>query len=203
VGLVPGLWNLPLLEAVQFPYRALPLAEFALATALATVAWTRAVTSLTLFPAILLSLFYLTAPAPRSPGFTYEWVVANHPDVPEYLPRGERPFSWPSRWALEAAQRHPAPRSSGGVTVDPVFYFPAWQVSCGGRPAETFASPGDRLLAYRGANCERRLASTGAEQIGAALSALSLALIVLLGLLRLRWPLRRAGTLPDLRPDFA
>ena len=202
-GLAPGLWSLPLLESVQFPYRALPLAEFALATALASIAWTRLATSLTLFPAILLSFFYLTAPAPRAPRFSYDWMAANHPDVPEYLPRGARPYSVPSNWALETAERNPEPRSSGGVTVEPVFYFPAWRVRCAGGPAETFPSPEERLLSYRGANCERRLGVTAAEQIGAALSALSLALVLFLGLRRLRWRVRRARPGPDFRPDFA
>ena len=29
---------------------------------------------------------------------------------------------------------------SDGVTTEPVFYFPAWSVQCGGAPAVTFAA---------------------------------------------------------------
>ena len=169
VGAVPILWSLPGLSAVQFPFRLLPVAEFALATAAALVPWGPALLPLAIFP---LMWTVIASASPGSEGLSMAELRSLHPDVPENLPPGERPYSWPSRWALGVAASHRQPRFSNGVTVEPLFYFPAWRVTCEGRSVETFADPGTQLLSYRGQGCARKLRMTAPEMAGGAISML-------------------------------
>ena len=199
IGIVPGLWSLPLLKSVQFPFRLFPVADFALAAAIASSRLRSGFILLLTAPMLALSAFAISAPR------SIEWVtlpVARtlHPDVPENLPPGNRPYSWPSRWALEIAAAHRQPQFANGTTVEPVFYFPAWQVSCRGRQVSTFPDPDTQLLSYRGERCIRTLGWTAAERIGAAVSlAALLALLVasLIGRTRRTRARSLAGT--DLR----
>jgi hypothetical protein len=177
-GLVPFFWSLPLIQSVQFPFRALPLAEFGLATAIALKG--DRMTGLLTVPALMLSGLFLLAQAPPAPaGVTAELLAGRHPDVPENLPPGERPYSWPSRWALDLAEAHRAPALRGGVTIEPVFHFPAWRVTCTGGEVATFADPETGLLAHDGGGCTRTLRWTGEEKIGALTSGLAFALLLL------------------------
>ncbi|MBV9884514.1 MAG: integral membrane-like protein, partial [Sphingomonadaceae bacterium] len=64
VGLLPFFWDLPLIRSVQFPFRALPLAEFGLATALALAPRGQRIAALLAAPALALSATFLLAPAP-------------------------------------------------------------------------------------------------------------------------------------------
>jgi hypothetical protein len=177
-GLVPFLWSLPLIRSVQFPFRALPFAEFALATAIALAPRGEGrIAALLALPALALSVTFLLAPAPQGPPVTLELLAARHPDVPENLPPGPRAYSWPSRWALDLAARHRAPLRRGEVTVEPLFYFPAWRVTCAGGAAEAFPDPATGLLAHRGADCRTTLGWTAAEKIGAAISLLTMLLL--------------------------
>jgi hypothetical protein len=67
------------------------------------------------------------------------------------------------------------------VTVEPVFYFPAWRVTCAGVDVPVFPDPGGTgLLAYRGAGCTRALGWTWPEKAGAALSLIALLLLLAL-----------------------
>jgi len=180
-GLIPFFWDLPLIRSVQFPFRALPFAEFGLATALALApkGGGRLATLLAL-PALALSATFLLAPAPDgAPVAPAE--LARHPDVPENLPPGARPYGWPSRWALDLAAVSRAPVRVGEYTVEPVFYFPAWRVTCAGVEIPAFADPATGLLAHRGSGCALALGWTGAEKAGAAISLL--ALLTLLALI--------------------
>jgi len=158
-GVVPMLWSLPLLKQVQFPYRVLPLAEFALATALARLAARPALPYLLAGPALLMSAQIVR-------GFHLEaqdmpFLSAHHPDVFEYLPpRVMRSGSSP-RLADLTASRLPPPEVAGMV-VEPVFYFPAW--SCG------VPEPRTQLLMHR-PDCTPHLQWTLPERIGAAISA--------------------------------
>ena len=180
-GLVPFFWDLPLIRSVQFPFRALPFAELGLATAFARAPKEgRPLAALLALPALALSATFLLAPAPDGAPVTPA-ELARHPDVPENLPPGARPYSWPSRWALALAAAHRAPVRQGDVTIEPVFYFPAWQVSCAGAETPAFADPATGLLAHRGEGCTIALGWTGAEKAGAALSLL--ALLTLLALI--------------------
>lgn len=167
-GLVPVLWTLPLLSSVQFPFRILPLAEFAIAAGLAQLDWRAIRFWLGVTPALSVAVVAIAYHPPMHASL--ETLARRHPDVPENLPPGDRPYSWPSRWALAIADAHQGPRQVGGVTTDRVFYFPTWEVRCGGRPVATWPDPETKLLSYAGENCERRLVTSWAERAGALIS---------------------------------
>jgi hypothetical protein len=177
-GLLPFFWGLPLIQSVQFPFRALPFAEFGLATAIALAPNGRLATLLAL-PALALSATFLLAPAPDgAPVAPAD--LARHPDVPENLPPGARPYGWPSYWALDLAATHRAPVRQGDVTIEPVFYFPAWSVACAGNDVPAFPDPATGLLAHPGAGCTIVLRRTGPELAGAAISLAALLLLLAL-----------------------
>ena len=122
IGVVPALWSLPVLKSVQFPFRLMPIAEFAFATAVARAPAAKSPLALSLLP-LAMTLFLVTAPA-LPPGISLDELAHNHPDVPENLPPGPRPYTWPSRWALNLAVRHHDSVSSGGITTEPTLLFP-------------------------------------------------------------------------------
>lgn len=188
-GLIPGLWALSLLEAVQFPFRMLPLAEFAIATGIARLNWTRAWLLLVSVPALGLSVIFINLKG-YTPLFTIEDFAENYPDVPENLPPGDRPYSWPSAWARGVAILHPTPTQVGAYTVEPLFYFPAWEVRCAGGVTETFPEPSTKLLMHKKGDCERRLTMTPAEKVGGGISLLALLILLVLAARRTRGPRR-------------
>ena len=160
-GLVPLVWSLPLLRDVQFPYRALPIAEFALATALARCCLRQP-------RAIAATALPLAASLIVLPGFNSRQVrdlarlEAVHPDAYEYLPKGVlAPGQEQAKLGDVLAARVPPPHVSGMV-VEPVFYFPAW--SC------AVPEPKTTLIMHR-PDCHPRLVWTAPERIGAAVSA--------------------------------
>jgi len=177
VGLVPFIWTLPPLRSVQFPFRILPIAEFALATALARAAWRPLLFAVTSLPLLFVTGSIVTGPPP-SGGVPMAELRAFHPDVPENLPPGNRPYSWPSKWALNVAAAHRQPQSKDSVTSDPTFYFPAWRVICASQPVQTFPDSGTQLLSYRGRGCARALGWTWPEYIGAFISLIGLLTVV-------------------------
>ncbi len=151
-GLVPGFWSLPVLEKVQFPFRLLPMMEFALATGAAMIV--RPLLLAAWIPALFLSTTF-TLQVERQRDWTIAELSRLHPDVPENLPLGERPYSWPSQWALETATANP------GAT----FWFPSWEAEC----RTEFMIP---------AECGKRLTMTQAEVIGLVITLLSLILLL-------------------------
>jgi hypothetical protein len=169
-----------LIQSVQFPFRALPFAEFGLATATAiALAPNGRLAALLALPALALSATFLLAPAPDgAPVAPAD--LARHPNVPENLPPGARPYGWPSHWALDLAATHRAPVRQGDVTIEPVFYFPAWRVACAGNDVPAFPDPATGLLAHRGAGCTIALRRTGPELAGAAISLAALLLLLAL-----------------------
>jgi len=177
LGVIPLLWALPFLNWVQFPFRLLPVAELALVPAV-MVAPKERVPWLILWTTFLLMAGFIIAAKPDAPSFGDRVMRQYHPDVPENLPPGKRPYSWPSEWALQLASTHRQPQFAGNTTVEPVFYFPAWQVRCGGKIVPTFPAPHTQLLSYRGRGCARTLVWTAAEKVGALISLLSLLLLV-------------------------
>ena len=176
IGVAPAFWHLPILKSVQFPFRMMPLAEFAFATAVARASSRRSAIVLAALP--LLMTFFLVTAQSAPPGISLEELQHNHPDVPENLPRGQRPYTWPSRWALNLAVRHQQPIVANGVTTDTVFYFPAWEVRCRGALVPTFPAPQTQLLSYRGAGCARTIGITPPERWGAAISLIVLLLLI-------------------------
>lgn len=184
-ALIPVLWTLPLLEIAQFPYRMLPLAEFAIATGLAHLSVSRLLLFAAAMPVIAPSMLFVFG-RPMLDSSMPPALMARYPDVPENLPPGDRPYSWPSQWALDVAKRNPAAIELDGRTVARVFYFPAWEVRCAGATVQTQPDPVSKLLTYRGTRCERRLSRTRPERLGAAISLAALVAILLLGSLRAR-----------------
>lgn len=173
VGAVPLIWHAPLLRSVQFPFRLLPIAEFSAAAAFAFVNIRLVWLTLSAVPSMFLTS-QIVQSASAAQGVTFAEMQSVYPDVPENLPPGERPYSWPSRWALALADEHRQPVAVNGTTVDTVFYFPAWQVRCGGRQVQTFAEPETRLLSYKGQSCNRWLGVTSSERVGRVISLLGL-----------------------------
>lgn len=192
-GVVPGLWDLPLLAKVQFPWRALMLVEFAVVTALASSrrGWLPFVAFL---PLLGLSWLFLRPPQPDPAGWTPAVLSATRPEVLEYLPRGApRERGTYSPWALGLAARHRTAEVVGTDTILPLFHFPAWQARCGKSIVPTFADPATRLLRYRGgSDCTVRRMPLLPERIGAALSVLAVGVLAVVSLVgsaarRRRW----------------
>ena len=193
VGVLPFIWSVPLLRSVQFPFRLLPVAELAFVTAFALAPKGRA-PWIVAWAMLLVMARLITVAQPESPPFGDSVIRAVHPDVPENLPPGKRPYSWPSKWALEVAAEHRQPQFGGRVTIDPVFYFPAWEVRCGGRLVRPFPDAKTQLLAYEGRGCSRTLVRTAPERIGAFVSLAALILLISLSLSP--WSLARRRSPP-------
>ena len=91
-GVVPALWALPLLRDVQFPFRMMPLIEFAIATGAASVTLSRRTLILLALPALILTpVFVIVHQQEKVP--TMPRLVAFHPDTPEN--QLARPLPWP------------------------------------------------------------------------------------------------------------
>jgi hypothetical protein len=193
-GAVPWLWLLPGLRSVQFPYRLLPVSELAFVTAVALAPRGKLPWPTLWLPLLAMAAFIIAA-EPEKVNLSIDELQALHPDVPENLPPGDRPYSWPSRWALEVAAAHRVARFDGRVTVEPVFYFPSWQVRCGGKLVPTFSDPQTKLLAYEGQRCSRTIDPTVSERVGAGVSLLGL-LLVLGSLVRSVMRVRSGGARP-------
>jgi hypothetical protein len=192
-ALVPAIWQLPLLQTVQFPFRMFPLAAFAIATGVSHLALSR-VAFATTVPIFTLSILFSLGERSHTVSVKAEKLIAQHADVPENLPPGDRRPSWPSHWALAVARSHPVPVRAGDQTVDPVFYFPAWEVRCQGRRVPTAPEASAKLLTYKGTGCERKLVPTMPERIGTAISLTGLLLLLGLAAFRRR---RSPGTRVD------
>ena len=178
LGLIPGFWSLPLIKQVQFPFRAIPFAEFGLATALALVPRREFVGLIAVVPALLLSIAF-NGPHLEKEAPTVAFLARHHPDALEYLPRGVASVDWNADWNLNMLDGRSSPPSVAGRTIEPVFYFPAWEILCHGKSVKTFADPQTKLLSYFGTHCERRLAKTSAEIVGFAITFLTLASLIL------------------------
>lgn len=177
VGFVPFLWSLPALNAVQFPFRLLPIAEFAFATAFASAPRDRTASPILWGPLLAMAAFGILA-KPINVDFSFEQLRQLHPDVPENLPPAKRPYSWPSRWALTVAGSHTAPQTRGGLTLEPVFYFPSWKVTCAGRSVASSPDPTTQLLRHHGDGCDRTLIQTAPQKVGKAASILGLLTLI-------------------------
>lgn len=165
-GLIPFVWSLPLIDKVQFSFRALPFAELALAAYIADRS-----TSLPklryalLLPAMMSALILIVTIPPET---SLAQLDRDKPDVPEYLPPGvldARPRL--GEWPDLRIGRLPVPDRGPGTIVEPIFYFPMW--SCGQIDEPT------KLLAHP-ANCQPQRVRTAAEIWGSLISALSVLL---------------------------
>jgi len=181
-GVIPFVWSLPLLRDVQFPFRALGIAEFSLATALARLSRKP---SLAMVPAAFpLLLCVLVFPGFHSGEGDLRRLRTMHPDAYEYLPKGVmKPGQTQAKLSDILALRGPPPRIPGMI-VEPHFYFPSW--SCG------TAEPRTQLLMHQ-PSCTPRIVWTWAEKLGTTISLI--AALALFGMslarLRSRLPIRR------------
>ncbi|WP_265587086.1 6-pyruvoyl-tetrahydropterin synthase-related protein [Sphingomicrobium arenosum] len=163
ITLVPWLWELPLLDRVQFPFRALPLVEFALACAIARAPQGR-VALIAAIPVLLLGAY---ATVPRTP-------PAGLPPVGTFgsaanLPREAYGGTKQSLTIAEVeAMLDPAPPPPGQV-VAPHFYWPSW--SCG------TPEPNSSLLLHP-ATCTPRQRITRTEWAAYALAFLGVLLML-------------------------
>lgn len=93
-GIVPALWALPLLRDVQFPFRMLPLIEFAIVTGIASTDLPPRRLLIAASPTLILApVFVLVHQQEHVP--TIEHLQAFHPDTPEN--QLARPLPWP-KW---------------------------------------------------------------------------------------------------------
>jgi hypothetical protein len=191
-GAVPLLWTLPPLRAVQFPFRLLPVAELAFVSAVALAPAGRLPLTTLWLPLLAMTGFVIAA-KPERVNISLPELRTLHPDVPENLPPGDRPYSWPSRWALGVAAANPRPRLVGSVTIERTFYFPSWEIRCGDRAVRTFPEPKTQLLAYEGSGCSRRLGWTAAERVGALVSLLSAVLLAIMSIFSSRFSTESAS----------
>jgi hypothetical protein len=145
VGLVPFLWEVDLLNKVQFPWRLLCVAEFATIVALMQcrprpVPMTAAVLSLALAYVILIGVGHAMLLARPD----YARLARTAPDAPEYLPRGIDPTlvsSFDRSVDLSAIRALPrgdeiVVQNAGPVTLGRAA-FPIWRVTRDGRPVVT------------------------------------------------------------------
>lgn len=179
-GLLPGFWSLPLIANTQFPWRALMLAEFLLATGFALTPMRPLLAALAITPMIALSAVLLKPVHELDPTRPAAW-LERHLDVREYVPQGAPDeTSWYAKWAMAISARHKTPIQDGAFTIAPRFYFPSWEVLCHGRKVPTAPDPETRLLRWRGSNsdCSARIGITPFELAGAGLSLLSLLVLV-------------------------
>jgi hypothetical protein len=176
VGLIPGFWSLPLIKQVQFPFRAIPFIEFGLATALAFVPMREYIGAIAVVPALLLSIAF-SGPHREKTVPTVAFLAQHHPDALEYLPRGVASVDWNADWNLEMLKGRLPPSVVAGRTIEPVFYFPAWQVTCQGQNVGTFPDPETKLLSYRGSNCQRSIGWTWEEELGLIISLCGLCVL--------------------------
>lgn len=177
-GAIPFFWSLPIIEKVQFPWRALMLVEFAGVTALASVS--RPPIIATLAAPLFMSGLMLSPSHPEGPDLAL--LARQHPDVIEYLPpgaSGEIEFKYTMR-ATALARSQPAEQIIDGRTVVRHFFFPAWRVTCGGRTVEGFPDPATKLLSYPGRNCSIEWRRLPAEWAGMMISCLALLLLLLM-----------------------
>jgi len=162
-GVIPFLWSLPLLRDIQFPFRALALAEFSLATALARLPRKLSPALILGASPLILSLLFLRGF--HAGDHDLNWLRNMHPDAYEYLPKGVMAPGQTSATLSDVLTSRVPPPAVSGMVVEPHFYFPSW--SCG------TIEPRTQLLVHE-PDCRPRIVWTTAERIGAALSAAAL-----------------------------
>lgn len=178
-GLIPGFWSLPLIANLQFPWRALMLAEFLLVTALARTPLRPFLAVAAVVPMLALSVAFLKPVHLYDANQPHDW-FEKHLEVREYVPIGfPDDHHWYADAAMTLSRHHRGMIEEGGRAIAPHFYFPSWQVRCNGHRVQTVPDPVTRLLSWKGksANCSMRIELTRSEYWGIGLSLLFLALL--------------------------
>jgi len=176
LGLIPALWAVPLLAHVQFPWRLFVLADFGATWMIARANWSTERALLLGVPAFTISLIVLWLPTSNHAAPPVAHLMAQHPDVIEYLPAGMiETYAAYSHRALTLAVQTPPSRTIGGWTTVRLHYFPIWQARCGTSLVTTNSEPGTGLLRYHGAGCTIERHRLPVENIGLTLCILAIA----------------------------
>jgi len=168
MGLVPGFWSLPVIKAVQFPWRALLLAEFGLATLLGSWRRSPVLATLSILPLLMLSLLMATPANPMHGEPMLPLPLPGLQDVIEYLPPAavgaERtPHNELLIQAAAAARVHPG--SS--------FPYPSLEARCANGAVPLAHNPDSVLLVTAPHNCRVRVRRLPMEQVGLIISLLA------------------------------
>jgi len=127
-------------------------------------------------PAFTISLIVLWLPTSNHAAPPVAHLMAQHPDVIEYLPAGMiETYAAYSHRALTLAVQTPPSRTIGGWTTVRLHYFPIWQARCGTSLVTTNSEPGTGLLRYHGAGCTIERHRLPVENIGLTLCILAIA----------------------------
>jgi len=187
-GLVPGFWSLPVIKAVQFPWRALLLAEFGLATLIASWRGSPVLATLAVLPLLMFSFLMATPANPMHGEPMRPLPIPGLQDVIEYLPPGavgpERaPHDDLLVQAAAAARAHP----------ESSFRYPSLEARCANGVAPLVPNPDSRLVMTAPQGCRVAVKRLPSELIGIAISLSAWLAIAGLGLWR-SGKLRRQGT---------
>lgn len=183
VGLVPGFWSLPVLKAVQFPWRALLVAQFGLATIVARHRGSSVKAVAAVAPLLGLAVLMADPANPMHGDPIQPLPVPGMQDVSEYLPAGAvDPLGhlYGNRIERAMAAAHTSPGS--------VFSFPSVQAQCGdGALRPLLRNPDSRLIATPPAGCRASIERLPVERLGALISLTTWLGMAAAGL----WPLLR------------
>ncbi|WP_076072855.1 hypothetical protein [Sphingomonas montana] len=176
-NLVPGFWSIPFLAKVQFPWRALAIAEFALATALAGVVadpHRRRILLWSLLPAV--TLVTATILTPLFAGTAGRAALdRDRPEVPEYLPANATIRS--SAAAVALARSRPDRVDRDGWSTRRRFWFPDLVVRCDGIVVPSRPDPATGLVRHPAAGaCILSRGQPAVVRTGMFLSLLALLL---------------------------
>jgi len=167
-GLLPGFWSLPVIKAVQFPWRALLLAEFGLATLAASWRGSPVLLTAAPLPLLLFSVVMATPANPMHGEPMRPLPTGDVQDVIEYLPPGavgadRTPHDDLLIEAAAAARAHPGSR----------FTYPSIQALCGRAVVPPVRNPDSRLLLSAPQGCRLVVKRLPAEWAGLSVSLLA------------------------------
>lgn len=181
-GLVPGFWSLPALKAVQFPWRALSLAEFGLATVVASSRGSPVRATVLLLPLLAFSSLMANPANPMNGEPMRPLPIPGMQDVVEYLPPGG---VGPERTPRDDVLREAVVRAR--ITSGSRFRFPALRARCGeGNAGPLLPDKANPLLAHPPAGCHAVIAPLPIERVGAAVSLATIAVFALISFGRRR-----------------
>ncbi|UAK23423.1 glycosyltransferase family protein [Sphingomonas nostoxanthinifaciens] len=165
-GLLPGFWSLPVLKAVQFPWRALALAEFGLATVAAGRRGSPVTTVAILLPLLAFALTMLSPANPLHGDAMTPLPIPGRQDVIEYLPAGAVAMGRAPRTHLLQAATATARRHPGAM-----FSYPSVQARCDDGSSSPPRRDRDSALLVRApADCRLEIGRLPQEWLGLFIS---------------------------------
>ena len=202
IRLIPFIWDIQLLDRVQFPWRLFMIAEFATITAMVSYQpWRKA---WTLGAGMILLPYVMVATASHQllgEGFDPAIVARIMPDAPEYLPHDfDERLITPTRWT-DVSRWRTLPRGDtirvdkAGTVTTGRMAFPIWRVTKDGAPIAS-TGPLIRFNAQPGIYRIERV-RLWQERVG---DLISIGAIVLLALGMIR--MKKAGA-PRTRTELA